>query len=140
MIDGVLLVASDGVSWVSSWAIVMLVWLAALSLATASCAKCSWYWPSCATGPVNGPSMAIDAVHFLAPPPLPLDEALAALLELLELLLPQPAAISPANAAATRNIRPFIAVAPSSGVAAGYRPSQRASRLGSRRRPANRPA
>jgi hypothetical protein len=61
--------------------------------------------------------MAIDALHVLPLEPLPL-EALAALLVLLELLLPQPAAISPARATAARSIRPFIAVAPSSGVAA----------------------
>ena len=67
--------------------------------------------PSCATGPVNGPSIAIDAVHFLLAAAL--DHALAALLVvLLLLLLPQPAAISPASAIAAKTIRPFIAVAP----------------------------
>src|ERR1700729_1616006 len=95
--DWVFCTASEGVSWVSSWASVTLVWLAALSSATASCAKCSCSRPTCATGPVSGPSIAIGAVHDFE---LPLLEA-AAVLEvallvvvLLLLLLPQPAATS----------------------------------------------
>ena len=64
MIDWVLVVAIDGVSCVSSWARVTWVWCASLSLATASWAKSSCSRPSCATGPVNGASIAIEAMHW----------------------------------------------------------------------------
>ena len=97
----------------SSWASVTLVSLAALSSATASCAKCSCSRPTCATGPVNGPSIAIDAVHDFEPlelaaawVELPLLALL--LLLLLLLLLPQPAATSAVRAKAARLMRTFI--------------------------------
>src|ERR1700759_517681 len=105
MMAWVFWVASDGVSWVSSCAIVTSVPLAWLSILTASCAKCSCSRPTWATGPVNGPSMAIAALQLL--PDEPLDDELAAAAaldapdELLELReLPQPAATSAVSAAA----------------------------------------
>src|ERR1700760_3252539 len=70
MIAWVFWVASDGVSWVSSWARVTSVPLASLSSLTASWAKCSCSRPTWATGPVNGPSMAIDALQLLPDDPL----------------------------------------------------------------------
>src|SRR5579875_617303 len=85
-----------------------------LSLATASSAKCSCSSPSWATGPVNGPSIAIVALQLLPDPPAALELALAAALalELAELLddelLPQPAATSAVSAAAANVSRTFI--------------------------------
>src|SRR5580700_575956 len=78
--------AIAGLSCVSPCTSVILVLLAALSIDTASSAKCNCSVPSGATGPVIGPSNPIDATHALVlvldPPP-----AAAALLELLLLLL-----------------------------------------------------
>ncbi len=114
MIAWVFVVASDGVSWVSSWAIVTWVPLALLSSGTASCAKCSCSRPTCATGPVNGPSIAIDALQLLvaAADDVPaaaaeLEVAAGALLLLL-LELPQPTATSAVSAAATNVKRTFM--------------------------------
>ncbi len=63
---------------------------------------------------MNGPSIAIEALQAFVDPPL---EALALelppleALELLLLLLPQPAAISAVSATATRIRRTFIGLA-----------------------------
>src|ERR1035438_6151217 len=98
---------------------VTLVWFAALSSATANCAKCNCSSPTWATGPVNGPSIAIEATHL--PPELPLAAALvlalalALALLLLLLLLPQPAATSAVSATAAIETRNFIGMASSSG-------------------------
>src|SRR5215469_37443 len=62
----VTVVAWAGLSCVSPWTIVILVLFAALSMDTASSAKCSCSWPSTATGPVSGPSMPIDVAHVAA--------------------------------------------------------------------------
>ena len=87
--------------------------LAALSIDTASSAKCSCSVPSGATGPVIGPSNPIDATHdFVLADALPL---LALLLALLLLLL-QPATASEPSAAATRTRRPFTGYASISGM------------------------
>src|ERR1700744_1750168 len=116
MIAWVFWVASDGVSWVSSCAIVTSVPLALLSICTASCAKCSCSRPTCATGPVNGPSMAIDALQLLPAEAddvpaaaAELEVAAGALLLLLLLELPQPTATSAVSAAATNVKRTFMA-------------------------------
>src|SRR5580700_10365930 len=108
----VTVVACAGCSCVSPCTSVILVLLAALSMDTASSAKCSCSVPSGATGPVIGASIPIEAVHVLVlllldPPPA------AAVLELLLLLLllPQPATTSEPTAAATRTRRPFIGYA-----------------------------
>src|SRR5438045_7819445 len=90
----VTVVACAGFSWVSPWVIEIFVLLARLSLATASCAKCSCSWPRNATGPVSGPSMPIVATHDLVAVPLEL------------LLLPpllQPATTSAPSAAAAQD-------------------------------------
>src|SRR5215469_14383836 len=72
----VTVVACAGLSWVSPWTSVILVLLAALSIDSASSAKCNCSWPSTATGPVSGPSMPIDVAHvevaaFVPDPELP---------------------------------------------------------------------
>src|ERR1700760_992016 len=118
MIDWVFCVATDGVSCVSSWARVTSVPFALLSSATANCAKCNCSRPTCATGPVNGPSIAIVALQLLPEPEL--DAEAAALepppqLELLLLLLPHPAATSAVSATAASVSRTFITLS-SSGV------------------------
>src|SRR5215510_7299329 len=95
----VTVVACFGSSWVSPWTIEIFVLLTRLSLATASCAKCSCSCPRTATGPVSGPSMPTEATHGLVAPP--------ALLPLL-LLLPQPATASAPSAAAATITLPFI--------------------------------
>src|SRR5580700_1700886 len=101
--------AIAGLSCVSPCTSVILVLLAALSVATASSAKCSCSVPSGATGPVIGPSNPTDATHdFVLADPLLL--ALLLLLLLL-LLLPQPATASEPTAAAARTRRPFIGYA-----------------------------
>ncbi len=106
----VTVVACAGFSWVSPWTSVICVLLAALSIATASCAKCSCSWPSGATEPVIGASNPIDATHVLAAadalvvPPL-----LAAVLLLLLLL--QPATASEPTAAAAMIRRLFTGYA-----------------------------
>src|ERR1700722_4463225 len=105
----VTVVACAGCSCVSPCTSVILVLLAALSIDTASSAKCNCSVPSGATGPVIGPSNPIAAVHdlvlaLLGPPPAP------PLLELLRLLLLQPATTSEPTAAATRTRRPFIGI------------------------------
>src|ERR1700722_10655916 len=88
---------------------------ALLSSCTASCAKCSCSRPTWATGPVNGPSIAMVALQ----PPLALElDAAATALELplelllLLLLLPQPAAISAVSATPARVRRTFIGFTP----------------------------
>src|ERR1700722_13253036 len=119
MIDWVLVVAIDGVNWVSSCAIVTWIPSDLLSLATASCAKCSCSRPTSATGPVNGPSIAIEALQGFVDAALALERelgrpplaALALALLLLLLLLPQPVAISAVSATATRIRRTFIGLA-----------------------------
>src|ERR1700733_3604144 len=107
--------AIDGVSWVSSWASVTSVWFAALSLATANCAKCNCSRPTCATGPVNGPSIAIEAGHDFELPLLAaaVVELPLLLLELvLLLLLPQPPAINAVRAKAAKPMRTFTCLFP----------------------------
>src|ERR1700759_1235803 len=112
MIDWVFWVASDGVSWVSSCAIVTSVPLAWLSILTASWAKCSCSRPTGATGPGKGPSMAIAALQVLLDEPDD-EPAAAAELEpellLLLLELSQPAATSAVSAAATNVTRTLMA-------------------------------
>src|ERR1700733_10163830 len=101
-------VACAGCNWVSPCTRVILVWLAALSIDTASCAKCNCSSPRLATGPVIGPSNPTDAPHdlVLLDPVVPL----ALVPPLLVLLLLQPAtAIAPTAAATIR--RPFIGYA-----------------------------
>ena len=61
----VTVIACAGLSCVSPWISVIFVLFAALSIATASCAKCSCSLPSGATGPVIGPSNPTDATHDL---------------------------------------------------------------------------
>src|SRR5271169_1189980 len=100
--------AIAGLSCVSPCTSAILVPLAALSIATASSAKCSCSVPSGATGPVIGPSNPTDATHdfVLADPPAA--AALLLLLLPLLLLLLQPATASEPTAAAARTRRPFI--------------------------------
>src|SRR5580658_7348621 len=100
----VTVVAIDGVSCVSPWTIEIWVWLAALSIDTASSAKWSCSCPSDATGPVSGPSMPVEATHAVVAALLVLVLALLLLL-LLELL--QPATTS-APTAATAMITLFL--------------------------------
>src|SRR5437660_6533564 len=115
--DCVFCVASDGVSCVSSCTRLTLVPLAWLSVATASWAKCSCSRPTWATGPVNGPSMAMVALQLL---PEPEDDAAALELPAALLLLlldePQPTATSAVSAAAISVRRTFIASNSSLGV------------------------
>src|SRR5215472_11965710 len=106
----VTVVAIEGVSCVSPWTIEILVLLARLSMASASCAKCSCSWPSVATGPVSGPSMPIDATHDLVVVPVPPVEELVELLP----LLPQPATASAPSAAAAMITRLLIVTASNS--------------------------
>src|SRR5450755_2763692 len=87
----------------------------------ASWAKCNCSRPSCATGPVNGPSIAIDVAHLPPLDPL-LATAVVLLLQLagaaallLLLLRPQPAATSSVSATAAIVMRTFMGVASSSG-------------------------
>ncbi len=111
---------------------------ALLSSATASSAKCNCSRPSWATGPVNGPSIAIDVEHFFDEVALAAFVVLA-LLELLELLLPQAATSSAISTAADRIIRNLIACDSSSGVV-NCRPGRRAFRRGNTPRPETQPA
>ena len=101
--------ACAGCSCVSPWTSVIFVWLAALSIATASSAKCSCSVPSGATGPVIGASIPIDATHVLAAADALVVPPLAAVLLLLLLL--QPATASEPTAAAARTRRPFMGYA-----------------------------
>src|SRR5580700_7187795 len=109
--------AIAGLSCVSPCTSVILVLLAALSVATASSAKCSCSVPSGATGPVIGPSKPTDATHALVlaldPPP---PAVLLLLLVLLLVLLPQPATASEPTAAAARTRRPFMDTPPFPGM------------------------
>src|SRR3984893_4974856 len=66
----VTVVACAGFSWVSPCTSVILVLLALLSIARASCAKCSWSCPTTASGPVRASSRPIVATHVLLTPPL----------------------------------------------------------------------
>jgi len=100
--------ATDGVSCVSSWASVMLVWFAALSLATASSAKCYCSSPSAATGPVNGPSIAMFAVQLPLLAEVEAEPDALVLVVLLLLLLPQPTTTSvESSSAALMNLLIF---------------------------------
>src|SRR5271167_2336511 len=105
----VTVVACAGFSCVSPWTRVIFVLLAALSIDTASSAKCNCSVPSGATGPVIGPSNPTDATHVLAAADALVVPPLAAVLLLLLLL--QPATASEPTAAAARTRRPFMGYA-----------------------------